>query len=169
MAQERFLEFIRALVNYAAAPDDWAEVEVRLPVSENENLACLIHQVEMQVGSLAGGLAGGTAVHSAHLALRSAPPGTVWDIWNVGVICAHLYAIYSNVADDVKVRFGTKSDNQLATFYFDPPVLIAQNLIYLAAGNFDISTAASYGACRIGYTLEKVTREAFIAALVRFL
>ena len=51
------------------------------------------------------------------------------------------------------------------TIYFDPPILYAKNKIYMgmnSAGQGAVKTA--YAA--LGYTLEKVDKDDFIAALV---
>ena len=52
------------------------------------------------------------------------------------------------------------------TIEFDPPVLYPKAAIYLEMEVSDPQAAGKYSSCMIGYTLEKVSDEAFIAALV---
>ncbi|MBA7703723.1 hypothetical protein ES703_112516 [subsurface metagenome] len=48
---------------------------------------------------------------------------------------------------------------------FDPPILYPKALLYLGMNTIG-ATSTRFATVRIGYTLEKVSREDFISALV---
>ena len=156
---DRFMEFIRGQL-YTSAANTFTEDEVQLPTSQSEKLAMLIHQIDIDL--IAVDRIDATYVEKGGgLGLYS---GGARALCCAGALCYDTLALScSETADKFLATFGRTTWEHK----YDPPILVAQSVLYakIQTLGFPGTTYFSY---RIGYTLEKVASEAFIAALVRF-
>jgi len=156
---ERYLEWIGFHID-EQAPNTYTEVPIELPTSENETLALLLHRIEfeMEHGERIPGLITHVDTGLRHRSGVGYPHINVPDvIASVDLeLCIEAAGVHTGrVADTIVPKL------------FDPPILVATRQIYLfIQGANNVGASECYG--RIGYTLEKVSREAFIAALVGF-
>lgn len=132
------------------------------PVSKTEKLAMLIHMIEMQVEDPLFSLASSEWANA--VISKTSHEGDV-DLPSYGDPDIMLF--YKRWAREGLVLGPfSKKDSGHDIVYFDPPVLYAKTEIFL---EFELSTNQTAGlvsACRIGYTLESVSQEDFIDALV---
>ncbi|MBA7546349.1 hypothetical protein ES705_38739 [subsurface metagenome] len=156
MAKGPFMEFLRADVKQTVV-DTYKEVQIPTPTSKTENMAMLIHEIYLEPNRLVDGTPTDTDTMELHLAGKT--KATVTKVSDPDIL-AYLFAMTSK---------GTIW-NWLETlgaqmWKFDPPILYPKANLFLAinTGGF---TATMSAVCRIGYTLEKVSREDFISALV---
>jgi len=156
---ERYMEFIRGQL-YTSAANVFTEEVVQLPTSQTEKLAMLIHQIDIDL--IAVDRIDATYVEKGGgLGLYS---GSSRALHFAGVLCYDTLALScTETADKFLAKFGRTTFEHK----YDPPILVAQSVLYakIQSMAFPGTTYFSY---RIGYTLEKVASEAFIAALVRF-
>ncbi|MBA7706001.1 hypothetical protein ES703_114845 [subsurface metagenome] len=150
------MEFL-TLFHRGGAAGILTEGEIPLPTSANENLAVLIHQIDLMVTIPSdgienlGALSTVSYIHMAESFPNSAMPGML--------IKREVYMVESGVTGQ---HFQVNQEHFMK--YFDPPVLVAKNKLYViqkSAGCADKSVDAV-----IGYTLEKVSKDDFIDALV---
>ena len=159
--REFTMEYLGAQVTQAVADTD-ATVEIPLPTSETEQLAMLIHQVEFE-GNVPGLVAGATLggdlyLHRLPTFARS---GAALHIDDPTLIAAWMRVMRATAGGVVDLCDWYQQGLYVAV----PPVLIALGSIYLTI-HTSATTVVNDGAVRIGYTLERVTSEVFIAALV---
>lgn len=163
MRDERFMEFIHADVTSSATGDAGVEAaEIHMPVSENENLACLIHRVDFLVNMLlTADLAAATNIWRGG-SLNTFPAADHADmlIGVPGCLAMYIWGATTSAAGVLSNQEGERA------WLFDPPLLIARRQLYVAA--YRSVGVANDTNCRIniGYTVEKVSKDAFIAALV---
>ena len=162
MGQQAFMEFITHQVEETTlGTQAWGQIV--LPTSANELLALLLHDVTFhRVGC--DRLDGKTTQMVEAIALRQPPS---YEGLNAGQ--------YPDVIADVSMLVSTNIINAEGYiwyyqagrlhWHFDPPILIAQDHLYHGVVGIE-NTALRVGMVRLGYTLEKVSREAFIASLV---
>ena len=159
---DRFLEFVSAHALQSVADTD-LQVAFDIPTSETELLAFLIHRIDWE-GNVPVGIAAAAIGIDGYLTTTIATPAGL----GTHINWPSLVDCYMRMA-----RYGTTTDDQLESdlgdqhriHHFDPPILIAQRTLYLTI-HTSASTVVNDVAIRLGYTLEKVSREAFIAALV---
>ena len=170
-----FMEFIGWNISGPIAVPDptntWAMDTIKLPVSGTELLALLIHSIHIEVGhvSLENYKAGGEYRQVASLSLRKPAVGEVIERYDPAGLAFVSYAVCCvETALSVFGYVATPGTIQYKTF--DPPILVAQSEIYVSGEARSDVAQAQQMACsgRIGYTLEKVSKDDFIAALVRF-
>jgi len=150
------MEYLRANVLQTAI-NVFTEKEIRCPTSKTENMAMLIHEIE---------------IHP--LILIDAAPANA-DIVHGQVTKKSKDAIALLYDPDVLSIFSTYTAlnavfNQLLyrgtmTRKFDPPILYPRASMFLGVHTAGMAATVRI-AVRIGYTLEKVSREDFISALV---
>ncbi len=147
---ERYMEFLHAKLTQSVANASMLGT-ITMPVSGNENLACLIHQIKMAVEPEIV-----AAVQMVMKALvRDRATGNHNNIADEGVLacfCGFIQpTLYIPMCD--------------FAWYFDPPILYAKSVLHLffTTSNF---VGATNGNFQIGYTIDKVSKDAFIAALV---
>jgi len=159
---DRFMEFVGAKVTQDVADED-AQVVFDVPTSETEQLALLVHQIEWE-GNVPVGLVDVAIGVDLYLTTTMATPaGMATHLDFPSLIDLYMrMARYGTTADD---RLDSDLQDQHRVHHFDPPILIAQRTLYLTI-HTSASTVINDGAVRLGYTLEKVTQAAFIAALV---
>jgi len=164
MAKERFMEFVGAYVIQSVADTD-ASVAFDVPSSETELMALLVHQIDWE-GQVSTPVAAVTIGIDGFLTYSAQIPSSVGG-----------YLTKMDVIDTLQraVAAGTTLDDVVAGNYFaalqhdihkfDPPILIARRTLHLHIRSSN-SAVVNAVALRLGYTLEKVTQAAFIAALV---
>ncbi|MBA7710455.1 hypothetical protein ES703_119398 [subsurface metagenome] len=158
MRNEALMEFVCGQETLAVVntPESF---EIYLPTSKTELMAMLIHDVWIPVlmpgAPAATGETGATAciTRNKNSAFGLQDPSVIataqWQrFWDAGPI----------------VRMETEWSP--SHYHFDPPVLVARDIIWLKVNSDNVDSVLLTAYYRIGYTLEKVSREAFIAALV---
>lgn len=165
MKSERYMEFIGAhnsVLGVVDATSAYAEVDMPLPTSGTETMALLLHQVQFF-------LAGPDPTLDA-----KESDDEVW------LTKSHHASVPSQAASNPDVLayyFRKLSKNQIAgtswmwedgtnIWTFDPAILIARDSCYFGFRVYQKAAIQVTSDIRLGYTLEKVSREAFIAALV---
>jgi len=153
-AKGPFVEFLRWRVE-ETGNNTLTEVEVATPASKGELMCMIIHFVDywIEVPDKVAGTSEtffGIFDESGHdLVLKHKDPHCL--------LFRHLY-IQGAQPELNDVR-------ECDRVFYDPPLLYARDSIYMAIkGSANTSTKGSQG--MIGYTLEKVSREDFIDALV---
>ncbi len=154
---ERYMEFLRGKVVMSAI-DTYKEDVIPVPTSRTEELAMLIHEIVAHTATPTM-QAGAVTLSSWHVADRALDHTK--NVFEPGIL-----AYGMNEANDLPAGLLSYAGYlRICHFYFDPPILYAKASIY-----FGIETegeaAPQWGMCRIGYTLEKVSKDAFIAALI---
>ena len=159
---ERFMEFIGAYVCQAVADTD-AQVTFDVPTSETEQMALLVHRIDWEGNVPEGIVATNIGVDAYLTTTMSTPAGLASHFDHPSLIDAYMRVMkYGTTADDL---LESDMQDQHRVHHFDPPILIAQRTLYLLVHSSN-SAVVNDCAVRLGYTLEKVTQAAFIAALV---
>ena len=156
-----FLEFLRGRVTMTAA-GAYAETQIRTPVSKTEELAMLIHLIDAKVAIAPPEDALTTETWSS---LHDRPRTDVAPLDDPGCLWHHLVFIQAGVTEGTLTEYSTYWVDEINRLYLSPPILYAKDTIYVGVD----CTHASYLAStilRIGYTLERVSSQDFIAALV---
>ena len=156
MAKGPFMEFIRVDFSLSAA-NIYTEEEVATPSSRTETMAMLIHSIEMYPTIQADTTPTNNDSINLHVSKTSkAAYGYISDpdILAIFGVTTHLNAVFNGF---------TYRGSQIQKF--DPPILYPKASLFFAAASLGFAQAAAVK-CRIGYTLEKVSREDFISALV---
>ena len=156
------MEFIVTRANEAVAGTMFEE-EIYLPSSKTETLAMLIHKVAIDITSLERIDATQTMV-IAGLSKRSNPSSTRYGC-DPAIIAGYGAALDCGMMEGTLSEFKVFQEYGEQVTYFDPPILIARDRLWLVAKTYN-QLSLTFVTCVIGYTLEKVTRDAFIAALV---
>ncbi|MBA7551421.1 hypothetical protein ES705_43961 [subsurface metagenome] len=156
MAKGPFMEFLRAEVTMAIV-DTYEEVQIPTPTSKTENLAMLIHSIELEPATYADSTP--VSLDTLHLQLtkRSKTEPVYLDDPDLLARFAST-TILDTVANHILTTGHQKTD-------FNPPILCTKTNLYLGL-NTNGFTTICIARCRIGYTLEKVSREDYISALV---
>ena len=157
MAKGPFMEFLRAYLDMSAA-NAYTEMQIPTPSSKTETMAMLIHSIELVLGSLTDPTtpADGDQMQ-AHLADSSQTQ--IRKIDNSDVLTHIRSTLVLNAVVNAIEIAGTEF------MTFDPPILYPKANLYLAAFSTGFTSPGNVS-LRIGYTLEKVSREDFISALV---
>jgi len=140
-----------------------AEYKIQTPVSKSESLAMLIHflRFELPPNSQID-----TLIVDTHVQLRRRSSST-------GSLARNDPSVIATYAEFVSVgKVAGAAEKAIAytsegskLVYYDPALLIAQSVLYLSVKSYN-ETVVRYGHCQIGYTLGKVSKESFIAALI---
>ncbi|MBA7707642.1 hypothetical protein ES703_116518 [subsurface metagenome] len=158
MVGERYMEFLRNVITQVTI-NTFIEEQLPTPATGNENMAMLIHMI---IGSAEPGLGEVlkdveliAAIHDRSMTLTGG--------WRYpGTLMYHHYGINATLSAAGLVY---KREDSLQVVYFNPPVLYAKSFIYHALNSEECAHIRSHEIA-IGYTLEKVSKDAFIAALV---
>ena len=156
MKDERFMEFISKRLEESAA-GVYTEAVIPTPCSQTEQFAMLIHRID---GHMEPPEVVGAAITVSALALNKASKSE-------GVGIDDPDCLFEGLSKVDAVVAATPNFINCGQFVrrFDPPILYAKSQIYLGVwGNNNVGTMTQV--CRIGYTLEKVSKDAFIAALI---
>ena len=153
---ERFMEFLRANGTPGAA-NGFKNVEIKVPASKTESLAMLIHRIDFYLDPEEDLDA---PAHADKLTwqLCSSEQSAIIPINNSAIVdMAQLY--------DLLVTSGLAALTFPIVHEFNPPILYAKDTLYLGIQTVGQGDADTMGV-RVGYTLEKVTKDQFIEALV---
>ena len=156
MAKGPFMEYLRADILMKAA-NSFTQVTIPTPTSKTETMALLIHSVEFEASRAIDT----TPADNDAVMMQIADASQIDAIYLSDKDCLARYStIYSLGAVTTVLH-----EKQAPKTTFDPPLLCAKANVYFGMKSAGM-TAALYGYVRIGYTLEKVSREDFISALV---
>ncbi|MBA7707873.1 hypothetical protein ES703_116757 [subsurface metagenome] len=150
------MEYLRGSVIMAAA-NAYTEVVLQTPTSKTENMAMLIHEIDLRPSKLVAITPASTDTMSVQCTKASKTGFTKIsdpDVLARYLTYTHLDAVFNYLAEH---------GSQLTKF--DPPLLYPKSQIYIAVVSSGFDATVDLHA-RIGYTLEKVSREDFISALV---
>ncbi|MBA7551079.1 hypothetical protein ES705_43613 [subsurface metagenome] len=156
MAKGPFMEFLRAEVLQTVA-NTYAEIQIPTPTSKTENLAMLIHSIELEPSSWADPAPANLDNLHLQLTKRSKTDEVYLDDPD---LLAHVasFVTLNAVIHAILLTGHQKTD-------FDPPILCTKANLYFGINT--VGFTGYHGArCRISYTLEKVSREDYISALV---
>jgi hypothetical protein len=156
MAKGPFMEFLRAIVTQTAI-NAYKEVQIPTPTSKTENMAMLIHSIELRPSVLVAAAPATEDFISTHLCkttqtnVRTTADPDILAIY-------HAVTNLNAVFHDVLIRGEQKQT-------FDPPILYPKASLFLGMTTGGMASVKNV-TVRVGYTLEKVSREDFISALV---
>ena len=156
MAKGPFIEFLRASIAQTAA-NAYIETQLATPASKTESMAMLIHSVEFEFTDLVDTAPANADIISAHLSKTS--KATIRTIVDPDIIALYLAKTSLNAVFNAIMEIGTQKQ------YFDPPILYPKSEMFFGFGTTGF-TSVEGAQVRIGYTIEKVSREDFIDALV---
>ncbi|MBA7549661.1 hypothetical protein ES705_42152 [subsurface metagenome] len=156
MAKGPFLEFLRADVKQTAA-DTFTEGEIPTPSSKTESMAMLIHSIELQPSKLIADEP--TDLDNVMMSVTKASKT------GAAVISDPDSLAYVKIKTSIAAVFHAVVVNGSQKYTFDPPLLYPKAKLYIQISSAGIGVPV-YGHVRIGYTLEKVSKEDFISALV---
>jgi len=162
-----FLEFMGIKLTESAI-NTYTEKEAATPTSENENLVMLIHQIEMHVDHADTPAAAGTTDTTAQIVDRSMSSLKNHADQELIALCQHSFrgALRETAAGVFTIVVDCSLGERQRIVYYDPPLVYAKSKIYLGvkgSGNTVVKVASA----KIGYTVERVSAEAFIKALVQ--
>ncbi|MBA7550262.1 hypothetical protein ES705_42772 [subsurface metagenome] len=151
------MEFLRARVNMSA-PNIYTELQMPTPTSKTELMAMLIHSIYIEPNRLVDATTPTTGdtveIHLAECSKTACRKVYDPDILAYFFSVTGLNAVWNNIEITGALMWK-----------FDPPILYPKANLYLAMSTIGM-TAIGGAVTRIGYTLEKVSREDFISALV---
>ncbi|MBA7550082.1 hypothetical protein ES705_42588 [subsurface metagenome] len=155
MAKGPFMEYIRGQLALSAA-NTFTEIVLQTPTSKTENMAMLIHSIEFEP-SYQIDLT--PAESSVNMQVTRSTQSAIIMLIDPDLIAKTRSRFHLNAVANWLTTSGERKQT------FDPPLLYPRSQIYLGMSTVAFVSVIS-GACRIGYTLEKVSREDFISALV---
>jgi len=156
-----YMEFLRKYLKETAA-NTWTCEEIPTPASKTELMAVLIHQIRFWI-PMPAARDGLRCEFMAQLISRdSNEPLSADDPGYIHGVCT---AIECGTAEGTLDEYEWTRMQGAETLYFNPPLLYAKDKLYLGVKGTNL--LVPYDAVVvIGYTLERVSREEFIAALV---
>jgi len=161
---DRFMEFIRASIVSTNVGDAGVKsAEIQMPVSENENLAVLIHKVNFLFNAfLTADLGASSSGAARQTGLCTFPPKVHADMLvnTPGCLAMSILWWTQSASGDMTGEEGHRE------WDFNPPLLVAKRSLYVGAYRGTGLTTETSAMVSIGYTVEKVSKDAFIAALV---
>jgi len=155
---EALMEFIDQYLRMAVI-NTREELEFSVPTSRTELMAMLIHDVWFNIPACDRRT--NIAVRSA-ISLNRKRGANMIPRLDSDVIASHWESVWVHPSDTcIYVTYGW-----FPHWHFDPPVLVARDTLFLALYSENFMEEGQYSNLRIGYTLERVSQDAFIAALV---
>jgi hypothetical protein len=158
VAKGPFMEYLQTTVASSLAV---ATEGLPTPVSKTEELAMLIHQIMIDPADPTFSAGVVTTISACVTDESHEGDGLTPPLGDRSV----LYKIDRRANEGIVAGAFSRIQSGPMIAYFDPPILYAKSTIYCEAEH---SANAGGGDCefKIGYTLEKVSRDDFIAALV---
>ena len=148
-----YMEFIGEKITMSAA-NTFTEIDISTPVGKSENLAMLIHQISVDViTQLDAPAQGDECVIQVTSATKSSQVN--FDDPDLLLKTKRAFGLSTNGGQWFEHTF---------VKYFSPPILYARSKIYGGMVTTGQGAAKDAG-IQIGYTLEKVPQDLFIAAL----
>lgn len=156
MAKGPFMEFLRAIAIQPAI-NTYGQTQIPTPTSKTENMAMLIHQIELIPNAVvdAAPVTGDTVM----LHLTSASKTTIAEPNDPDNLAYFKAVTLLNAVWHGITYLGSMMSK------FDPPILMPKANLYVGIHSAGMAATHEVTA-KIGYTLEKVSREDFISALV---
>jgi len=154
------MEFLHARITQAVI-NTYAEVEMKTPSSRTEKMALLIHMIEFHGDDVEGVPPAYASVTGAILDRTSTSIRSL----HAPEVIAAMWRFNSMGRYTLVLTEDWTLEHSPTILKFDPPILYAKDSMFLAinsVGNPSVKTMD----CRVGYTLEKVSSEDFISALV---
>lgn len=155
-----YMEFMRGKVTNSA-PNVYTEEVLSTPASKNEMMAMLIHMVILRTDSPDPIDATQTYVY-AGLTRRSRD--AFIEINDPDAIYTRIWTRNLGVVEGTLSEYNLETMGHEPIVYFDPPILYAKDALYLSTLGAN-NTAVKSVYLQLGYTLERVTLEQFVAAL----
>lgn len=156
-----FTEYLKAFVTESAA-NTYTEKEYRIPTSKTELMAMLIHDIWVPEGCTE--LVEGTVTKvSWHIAEHSMTTIRPWRF--DGILLGGRHDTHAGDVEGTLSEYFWDNWNAPRHVHFDPPMLYARDAIWVGVLGA-AATAPRTVAFVIAYTLEKVSRQDFIAALI---
>lgn len=164
VAKGPFMEFLR-MDSDQSVINTIVEAAFITPTSRTEKMAMLIHMIETHI-----------ATPDAQDGVSAYTNFCVADEAGVGIQGIHHPHVLAYRLEEAsfpleEIHAGADSEYRPIVYsrhehvlYFDPPLLCAKQYLYCTISSVDCLNVKD-GAARIGYTLEKVSAEDFIAAL----
>ena len=157
-----FMEFIRAVLAESTV-NVYTEAEIATPVGRSVRQAMLIWLVEW---SLDDAEAVDTAISQSRAHLAKDSQSAVLGLQDSSLISRKVNTIVAGSAQGSLTEYMQVGGTQHPDFQrFDPPLLYANSSLFLGIGGVGNLSARSV-AVRVGYTIEQVTSEEFLEALV---
>ena len=150
------MEFLRQKVTQTAA-NAFTQVAIATPTSKTENMAMLIHSIELEPTRHVDS----TPTEADRISMTVAKTSQASDLEISDPDCLAMMRINTRLAAIYHDTIYIGRQNHK----FDPPILYPKAFLYCSVGATGMASAI-IGHFRIGYTLEKVSREDFISALV---
>ncbi|MBA7709591.1 hypothetical protein ES703_118512 [subsurface metagenome] len=156
MAKGPFMEYLRANA-IQTTMNVYVETQIPTPTSKTENMAMLIHSIELHPSTPADAApANGDTVS---LQLSKTSKSAIMTLAVADIIAKYKVQTVTNATYLQLYEIGQQKQT------FDPPILYPHANLYFATNTVGFAAVTS-AYIRIGYTLEKVSREDFISALV---
>lgn len=160
---ERFMEFVGGNISIPTGAGALVKATLPIPSSKTEMFAFILHRIDITMAPPMFQSKAENYYDRAFGIFKSDVASVVGfddasTIWRVDSFHNFIETALSNMSQ-------ISESWQLET-QFNPPILIAQDLLYIVAQNGSPVNEARVLRFRLGYTLEKVSREAFIASLV---
>ncbi|MBA7550220.1 hypothetical protein ES705_42730 [subsurface metagenome] len=156
MAKGPFMEYLRQEVKMTTI-NTFTEVAIATPTSKTENMAMLIHSIELQPVIQVDGEP--TELDSVALCVTKTHQTGPVKISDPDCIATFIARTKLAAVFNALIHIGSQETK------FDPPILYPKSHLYLSIYSTGMALVST-GNFRIGYTLEKVSREDFISALV---
>ncbi len=166
MYNGQLMEFLRGRLLVPTGPTLNKEI-IALPSSKTELMAVLLHDIWFQAKYVDPSLKAGDMMYSTEYSIstREPPASNVFHYNEEGCLMFY-YRGRSYTESALSNTEGMQFEGQ-RQMHFDPPVLIAQDYLWVAGMSNKAVMLESTAYYMLGYTIDKVSREAFIAALVR--
>lgn len=156
-----FMEFMKGKVTEPTL-NTYTEIALVTPASKTEQMAMLIHQILLRVDGPDPVDADLSYVY-AQLTKRTMSGFTEVD--DPACLYSRIWSQKLGIAEGTLSEYACFSQGHWPIIYFDPPILYTRDYMYLAVLG-DANTVVKSAYLSLGYTIEKVTTEQFIAALV---
>ncbi len=156
MAKGPFMEYLRQTVVQTGA-DTFTEREIATPSNKTEAMAMLIHSIEFSASKWVN--TDPTNLDTVQLVVAKNSLTGPKDIADPNCMASY------QTKTMLGAIFNALSTSGTPQIKFDPPLLYPKAHLYLSVYTSGFAAIVS-GHFRIGYTLEKVSREDFISALV---
>ncbi len=156
------MEFLRGKITETAA-NTYTEVEISAPTSRSEKLAMLIWQIlfQLDLPTLEDGESNFTRTHLANATSQT----PIHDLDDDECLHRMRANIQAGAGQGSLSEYLILDQTGPEIRYFAPPLLYAKDSLFLAIEGTGNPTAKAVQV-QVGYTLERVPPEMFIAALV---
>ncbi len=166
---QAYMEFIRGRIFMPEVEPAGviSKKSIALPSSKTETMAVLVHSIDIEMNRCLPQYKAGDIPYFVNFSVLLHEPNTDGDcgISMPGVLA--YYAVGFDLVETALTVLKNVYEVGQRCWKFDPPVLVAQDFLWICgwkSADIDVGRETRF---RLGYTIEKVSREAFIASLVR--